>query len=150
MSDTKITFTSGGKKLAGAVRVPDGVKPGEKRPAFIVMHGFGSNSSSSCHPQVRAAHLTVALIAVLASTLAGCRHDSQTRPPGKIAIVFKHQPMFGDPAPQIPPAADDARTSGRRRVLAEWIASPRNMLTARVIVNRVWQHHFGRGLVQSG
>ena len=47
MSDTKITFTSGGKKLAGAVRVPDGVKPGEKRPAFIVMHGFGSNSSSS-------------------------------------------------------------------------------------------------------
>ena len=29
------------------VRVPDGVKPGEKRPAFIVMHGFGSNSSSS-------------------------------------------------------------------------------------------------------
>jgi hypothetical protein len=34
-------------------------------------------------------------------------------------------------------------------VLAEWIASPDNMLTARVIVNRVWQHHFGRGLVRS-
>ena len=34
-------------------------------------------------------------------------------------------------------------------MLAEWIASPRNMLTARVIVNRVWQHHFGRGLVRS-
>ena len=29
------------------MRVPDGVKPGERRPAFIVMHGFGSNSSSS-------------------------------------------------------------------------------------------------------
>ena len=46
-------------------------------------------------------------------------------------------------------AADDARSAGRRRVLAEWIASPRNMLTARVIVNRVWQHHFGRGIVRS-
>jgi hypothetical protein len=34
-------------------------------------------------------------------------------------------------------------------VLADWIASPDNMLTARVIVNRVWQHHFGRGIVRS-
>ena len=47
MAETKITFQSGGFKLAGTVRVPDGVKPGERRPAFIVMHGFGSNSSSS-------------------------------------------------------------------------------------------------------
>ena len=47
MSDTKITFQSQGRRLSGAVRVPDSVKPGEKRPAFIVMHGFGSNSSSS-------------------------------------------------------------------------------------------------------
>ena len=34
-------------------------------------------------------------------------------------------------------------------MLAEWITSPGNMLTARVIVNRVWQHHFGRGLVRT-
>ena len=47
MSETKISFISNGKKLAGTVRVPDSVKSGEKRPAFIVMHGFGSNSSSS-------------------------------------------------------------------------------------------------------
>jgi uncharacterized protein len=47
MADTKISFISRGRKLAGTVRVPDGVKPGERRPAFIVMHGFGSDSSSS-------------------------------------------------------------------------------------------------------
>ena len=47
MNETKISFQSTGRKLAGTVRVPDGVKPGERRPAFIVMHGFGSNSSSS-------------------------------------------------------------------------------------------------------
>jgi hypothetical protein len=43
----------------------------------------------------------------------------------------------------------DASTSGRRRVLADWIASPENPLTARVMTNRIWQHHFGRGLVRS-
>lgn len=38
--------------------------------------------------------------------------------------------------------------SGRRQ-LAEAIASPDNPLTARVMVNRIWQHHFGRGIVNS-
>jgi hypothetical protein len=39
--------------------------------------------------------------------------------------------------------------SGRRRALAEWIASPANPLTARVMVNRIWQHHFGEGIVRT-
>ena len=38
-------------------------------------------------------------------------------------------------------------TGSGRRQLAEEIASPKNPLTARVMVNRIWQHHFGKGLV---
>jgi mono/diheme cytochrome c family protein len=40
-------------------------------------------------------------------------------------------------------------SSGRRRVLAEWIASSQNQLTARVLVNRLWQYTMGRGIVPS-
>ena len=53
------------------------------------------------------------------------------------------------PAPVIPTPAAGARSSGRRMALARWIASPDNPLTARVMVNRIWQHHFGRGIVRS-
>ncbi|NOZ39006.1 MAG: DUF1549 domain-containing protein [Planctomycetes bacterium] len=64
--------------------------------------------------------------------------------------VEPHFPvLFGDTPPQIPTAAQGARSAGRRLVLAKWIASPQNRLTSRVIVNRVWQHHFGRGIVRS-
>src|SRR5262249_41242742 len=40
-------------------------------------------------------------------------------------------------------------TRGRRMTLAKWIASAENPLTARVMVNRIWQHHFGRGIVET-
>src|SRR5947209_11598711 len=43
MSEQRVTFKSEGLTLAGIVRVPDGMSPGERRPAFIVLHGFGSN-----------------------------------------------------------------------------------------------------------
>jgi mono/diheme cytochrome c family protein len=48
------------------------------------------------------------------------------------------------PAPITLPA--DGKTTGRRTALANWIASKDNPMTARVLVNRLWQHHFGRGI----
>ena len=40
-------------------------------------------------------------------------------------------------------------SSGRRLALAKWIANPSNPLTSRVMVNRIWQYHFGKGIVGS-
>ncbi|WP_052572851.1 PSD1 and planctomycete cytochrome C domain-containing protein [Haloferula sp. BvORR071] len=51
----------------------------------------------------------------------------------------------GEPAVITPPAKD-AKTSNRRLALANWITRDDNPRTARVMVNRIWQHHFGRGL----
>ncbi|MBC7852568.1 MAG: DUF1553 domain-containing protein [Pirellulaceae bacterium] len=45
--------------------------------------------------------------------------------------------------------APDAPEGERRKRMAEWIASEKNPLFARTIVNRVWQYHFGRGLVDT-
>jgi hypothetical protein len=52
-------------------------------------------------------------------------------------------------SPLIPTTLPNAKTTGRRLALANWLASPDNALTARVMVNRIWQHHFGRGIVRS-
>jgi hypothetical protein len=47
------------------------------------------------------------------------------------------------------PATPRDKSSGRRMALADWIADPANPLTARVMVNRIWQYNFGRGIVRS-
>jgi hypothetical protein len=47
----------------------------------------------------------------------------------------------------LPP--ENGKTSGRRLALAKWLGSSENPLTARVMVNRIWHHHFGTGIVKS-
>jgi Protein of unknown function (DUF1553)/Protein of unknown function (DUF1549) len=59
---------------------------------------------------------------------------------GVPTVLVSRQPAFLTP---------DQRTTRRRLSLARWLASPDNPLTARVLVNRVWQFHFGEGLVRT-
>ena len=61
----------------------------------------------------------------------------ETVPPGTLAIF---NPLT---------LATNTLEQQRRLQLADWIASPENPLTARVLVNRLWQHHFGVGLVST-
>jgi hypothetical protein len=58
--------------------------------------------------------------------------------PGVLTAVAR---FGGYPELEIPQTV-----AGRRAALAEWVANPKNPLTARVMANRVWQYHFGKGL----
>ena len=64
--------------------------------------------------------------------------EAQEVTPGGLSWVKHASSAFGD---QTTPEAQ------RRLALADWITHPENPLTARVIVNRLWHHHFGQGLV---
>ena len=64
-------------------------------------------------------------------------------------------PPLMDPNSKRPSKTEPARweindgLNGRRLALAEWIANDKNPLTARSIVNRIWQYHFGKGIVKT-
>jgi len=86
---------------------------------------------------------------------AGTVYAGLFRQPGPTHRLFRGEPLAK--REQVPPGTvaalgslnlDDASAEQQRRLaLAEWIASEENPLTARVIVNRLWQFHFGKGLV---
>jgi hypothetical protein len=91
----------------------------------------------------------------------------QFKPDGSFAPAGKPRPVHllrrGDihaAGPEVPPGAlsclrlpfalsNPADEGARREALARWLTDPRNALTWRSIVNRVWHYHFGRGLVET-
>jgi hypothetical protein len=72
------------------------------------------------------------------------RRDAEPIEPGPLSVLanstFDLRPSTFD---------HSDLTTGRRTALAEWIASRDNPLPSRVLANRLWQHHFGRGLCES-
>lgn len=61
--------------------------------------------------------------------------------PGVISTIASPEPFeWSAPGPE-------SKTSGRRLAFARWLTQPKHPLTARVMVNRIWMHHFGTGIV---
>ncbi len=61
--------------------------------------------------------------------------------PGVLAVLATPRTF------DLKPRLKEARSSGRRLAFARWLTQPDHPLTARVMVNRIWYHHFGRGIV---
>ena len=70
------------------------------------------------------------------------RHPADEVAPASLSFLPSLERAF-----QPPPAT--AKTTQRRLQLAQWMVHPQNPLTPRVIVNRLWLHHFGQGLVRT-
>ncbi|MBS0201646.1 MAG: PSD1 domain-containing protein [Planctomycetes bacterium] len=64
--------------------------------------------------------------------------------PGVLSMLTDGQTPF-----VVEPPWPGARTTGRRLALARWLTDKNHPLTARVLVNRIWKHHFGAGLVST-
>ncbi len=104
-----------------------GLKP---PPTHVLIRG----NAGSPGVEVQPAFLSV--LGVRKPSLRGSRREeAQTSPSSRDQSLLT--------------SAATSESTGRRRALAEWIASAENPLTARVMANRIWQHHFGRGIVKT-
>ncbi len=125
------------EEKADAVK-PDKFKPEEKALYDAVMKELAAYNAIKPEPLPTAFVITDIGREVPPTSYKTRRASADDVKPGFLSILDP-----GD-AKITPPA--NVNSSGRRTALANWIASPDNALSTRVIVNRVWQYHFGRGL----
>lgn len=72
-----------------------------------------------------------------------CEQPKQALEPAELGVLRK------DRSVSIAPKNPDLASSGRRLAYANWLTSGEHPLLARVMVNRVWKHHMGRGIVET-
>ena len=142
-------------------------RAGRDRFFFDVYHAKGGPMNFDAEQRNRILKAeTVETIATLKVELKDLKGNAIPEPPMANAIEdgdVVEQRVFvrgdynteGEPATKVFPAIisgfdQEPVTAGSGRLeLADWIASPQNPLTARVMVNRIWQKHFGEGIVRT-
>lgn len=139
------------KRLPDPLAVADGVRDGDYRLApdglgdsTIPGTGRPTYDVKCCYiPQPGQKYEVPKLYFAAAGDDIKANESTFPVQPGFLSVLVNRTP----PPATHPPNRPDYATSGRRRALAEAIASPDNPLTARVMVNRIWGWHFGRGIV---
>jgi hypothetical protein len=75
-------------------------------------------------------------------------YKGERKKPGKVVVPASLSAIPTLQRPFLPPPKD-SKTTHRRLQFARWISDPKNPLTSRVMVNRIWLQHFGTGLVRT-
>ena len=128
---------------------------GEGRGPGFTVAGLTPEDTETAHRLLREKATLEAKIKTIES--GQLAFAGKFRAPDEIRLLARGDPeQPREPvAPAVPAVlgdlqlAPDTPEQDRRRALADWIARPENPLTARVMVNRIWQGHFGAGLVET-
>ena len=136
-------------------RHPFGSPDQRKGAAAISLVGLSADEANQARDLLAQKQKLEARIA--AATNAQLAFAGKFRKPDSIHLLNRGDPEQpqAEVAPAVPKVlgelnlANDSAESDRRLALANWLVNPANPLTARVIVNRIWQGHFGSGIVET-
>jgi hypothetical protein len=129
--------------------------PGKDKPGVFPLDGLNEEDVKTAERLLAEKKRLTARAAVV--TRGSVAFAGKFRKPDDIHLLARGDPE--QPKEQVPPAVlsvigslellADSGEQDRRVALADWLTSPENPLTARVMVNRIWQGHFGFGLVET-
>ena len=129
--------------------------PGKDKPGVFPLAGLSEDDMKTAKRLLGEKERLTAKATVV--NLGSVAFAGKFREPDDIHLLARGDPE--QPKEQVPPAvlrvvgslelSADTAEQDRRVALADWLTNPENPLTARVMVNRIWQGHFGFGLVET-